>query len=382
MTELNSDTKFASSARASSGALEADAALVAAQGVLVQFLSAVSTLVAVLNPERQIVFASDEFLRYRGLTSMAPLLGRRTGEALNCTHADEERGGCGTSESCSVCAAVDAILESSRTHSRVVRECRLTVRNPEGPGTLDLEVTSSPWVLEGREFTVLTVKDIGIQKRQRSLERIFFHDIVNTAGGLAGILELLGDYQDLNEGKDLVGMSQRSSQDILEEILSFQQLKMAESGDLTVQPTVLDPAQVIEEVADKLRFHRVADGKQIEVLTSSDTTGLRSDRLLLERVLVNMLKNALEASPYGAVVRIGRRVSAGGCQFFVQNPGTIPRDVQLQIFQRSFSTKATDRGLGTYSMRLLGETYLGGRVAFLSGAAGTEFSITLPEGIA
>ena len=42
------------------------------------------------------------------------------------------------------------------------------------------------------------------------------------------------------------------------------------------------------------------------------------------------------------------------------------REVQLQVFQRSFSTKGTDRGLGTYSMKLLSERYLHGSVSFTS----------------
>ena len=60
-------------------------------------------------------------------------------------------------------------------------------------------------------------------------------------------------------------------------------------------------------------------------------------------------------------------------------PGVIPPDDQLQIFQRSFSTKGRGRGLGTYSIRLLGEAYLGGAVSFTSTQrTGTTFRIELP----
>jgi sensor histidine kinase regulating citrate/malate metabolism len=48
--------------------------------------------------------------------------------------------------------------------------------------------------------------------------------------------------------------------------------------------------------------------------------------------------------------------------------------VQLQLFQRSFSTKAADRGLGTYSMKLLSERYLKGQVWFTTSLEqGTTF---------
>jgi sensor histidine kinase regulating citrate/malate metabolism len=64
----------------------------------------------------------------------------------------------------------------------------------------------------------------------------------------------------------------------------------------------------------------------------------------------------------------------------VSNPGLIPEQVQLQLFKRSFSTKsAKGRGIGTYSMKLFGERYLGGRVGFESTAEkGTTFWIELP----
>jgi CheY-like chemotaxis protein len=53
--------------------------------------------------------------------------------------------------------------------------------------------------------------------------------------------------------------------------------------------------------------------------------------------------------------------------------------VQLQMFQRSFSTKGRGRGIGTYSVKLLTEKYLKGRVAFTSDPlTGTTFSVMVP----
>jgi len=58
----------------------------------------------------------------------------------------------------------------------------------------------------------------------------------------------------------------------------------------------------------------------------------------------------------------------------------IEPSVQMQIFQRSFSTKSGGgRGVGTYAARLFVEGFLGGKVAFVSDeASGTVFSVTLP----
>jgi sensor histidine kinase regulating citrate/malate metabolism len=67
--------------------------------------------------------------------------------------------------------------------------------------------------------------------------------------------------------------------------------------------------------------------------------------------------------------------------FKVHNPGVIPGDIQKQIFQRSFTTKeGSGRGIGTHSVKLLTEGYLGGAAAFTSDADnGTTFTVEIPR---
>lgn len=92
-----------------------------------------------------------------------------------------------------------------------------------------------------------------------------------------------------------------------------------------------------------------------------------------------MVKNALEASRYGRQVTLDCEEVDGGVRFSVHNEGAMPREVHLQIFRRSFSTKGEGRGLGTYSIKLFGERYLEGKVDFTTDAdAGTTFALWLP----
>jgi len=58
----------------------------------------------------------------------------------------------------------------------------------------------------------------------------------------------------------------------------------------------------------------------------------------------------------------------------------MPEAVQLQMFQPSFSTKgAKGRGIGSYSVKLLTEKYLQGKVWFVSREPeGTTFFVALP----
>lgn len=76
---------------------------------------------------------------------------------------------------------------------------------------------------------------------------------------------------------------------------------------------------------------------------------------------------------------MGVNLNQNNIVFWVHNPSVIPLEVQLQLFQRSFSTKGLGRGIGTYSVKLLTEKYLGGKVYFKSNEdEGTTFYVELP----
>jgi len=130
------------------------------------------------------------------------------------------------------------------------------------------------------------------------------------------------------------------------------------------------------------RRHEVAAGKTITVASESDNVAFRSDHSLLLRVLGNMLKNALEATSAGETVTLETNLEENRVEFRVHNPDFMPREVQLQVFKRSFSTKGKGRGIGTYSIRLFVTRYLGGSVDFESSKErGTTFRVRLPKGV-
>lgn len=97
--------------------------------------------------------------------------------------------GCGTTRFCSQCGAVNAIWESIETETAQVRECRITCRAPTGFAALDLRVWGTPLACDGK-FTVFAVQDITDEKHRAVLERAFFKDVLDTATGLNGVLEM------------------------------------------------------------------------------------------------------------------------------------------------------------------------------------------------
>jgi K+-sensing histidine kinase KdpD len=375
---MEEETKFASPVRSGEKHLIDESSLVASQKVLSEIFGSLPGIAAILNKNRQVVFANDEFINGLGLSSLEAIIGKRPGEAISCLHATEEQGGCGTSEACSVCGAVNAIIESQKLNKKISRETHITTVISGMHKSWDLNITSAPIKISGEKFYVFSIEDISSEKRRESLERIFFHDILNIAGGLNGLILVLKAETDPEEVRDLIDMSEEASRNLIEEIMLHRQIRAAENGDLQVKIERLNSLDFLRNAADKMKYHELAKGRFIVIDKGSSDTEFSSDRILLQRVIINLLKNAIEATNEGGTVVAGCKSEGTGLIFQVHNEGIIPREIQLQLFQRSFSTKGKGRGIGTYSIRLLVENYLKGKVTFVSNEdCGTNFSVEI-----
>lgn len=338
-------------------------------------LHAIPEFVMILNKEREIVFANKSLLNYLAAEDDFLKRGFRPGEAINCQHAFENEAGCGTSEFCKTCGAVISILNSQSGQYEDVQECRII--QGDGCTALDLRVKSTRLSLEGEDFTVFTVADISNEKRRQALERIFFHDILNTAGGILGYTQILREAEP-DELEIFSESIEELSNRLIEEIQAQKQLIAAEGGQLDIRPATFSSARMVHETIELYKNHVVAEGKS---LVPGEVTDIEivNDRSLLGRVLGNMVKNALEADPVGSEITVSCVERGGRIIFSVNNRSFMPSIVQLQIFNRSFSSKGKGRGLGTYSMKLLSEKYLQGKVYFdSSNEKGTTFYAEYP----
>lgn len=345
------------------------------------FLEAIPDMALVLNGERQAIAANRHALRVLGKTEDL-LVGRRPGEILGCVGVAEAPDGCGTGARCGLCGAVQAILACQLTGAVAARETRILLGGAN-VAALDLLVTATPATVGCTPLTICILRDISDQKRREILETLFFHDVLNTAGGIHGLAGILADPSRVlppeREREFRQGMA-RLSRRLIEEITHQRDLLAAERGEFAPHLEPVDLPALLEEVRGLYAGHPVAKGRVLEVGAGS-AGAIRSDAAILRRVLGNLVKNALEATPEGGTVRICSREAGERVLLEVHNPGVMPRDVQLQVFQRSFSTKAErGRGIGTYSIKLFVERYLQGAVGFTSAEpGGTTFSVSLPR---
>jgi len=372
-------TAFLPAERSSSAELQRGQGIVQGEKSFREALQLVPNLVVVLDSHRQIVFANQAALTVLGAEDLPCLIGMRPGEAMDCVHHAEGAGGCGTTASCRYCGAANAIRRSQAGEA-ASEECRLKVHRDGQEEAMDLRIWASPVEMGGETFTLFTAIDIAEEKRKNFLEKIFLHDIMNTASALRGFSTLLGmDGESILDRNELIQRVGLLSERIVDEINAHRILLAAEANELLVQVRSIRSSEAIEVVRESFDRPDFLEGRHLVVSPSAADIAFASDPTLLLRVLSNMVKNALEASLPGETVVLDCEDRGGQVAFLVRNPAYMPEKIRLQIFNRSFSTKGNGRGLGTYSMKYLTEKYLGGTISFTSTEeAGTEFVAAYP----
>ena len=393
-------TEFAPAERASHDEVQRQHEKLAALPFIVGFLDAAPAMTVILNEHRQIVFANRAFADFLGVERAEALrgnrfhaagvgregsvIGLRPGEAAGCIRAPLTENGCGTSAFCQTCGAANAIVNSQRNNAPDVQECRM-IQGEEGvrEAALDLRVWANPMEVQGEGFTVFSLLDISAEKRRETLERIFFHDVLNTASGVKGLADLMVQgIVSATEFTKVAGMLADSTGQLMEEISAQRMVWEAENGDLRVSSHTTHSLELLAAVQHQFHGDRLARGKPIVLDGAARSFTFVTDPVLLRRVLTNLVKNALEAEHAGGTVTLGAHADGDAVCLTVHNAAVMPMAVQRQLFMRSFSTKGIGRGLGTYSIRLISEKYLRGRVSFASSEdEGTTFTVRYPKAL-
>ncbi len=330
--------------------------------------------VLIVNEARQIVYASPQLIAVFG---DGPFHGKRPGEFLECVNSGGDH--CGTTERCRFCGAARAIADAQKDSREMNGEFVVQTISNGMPTTYNFEIRTIPLEIKSEKYIMLLLDDVSSEKHRAALERIFFHDILNTVTGLKAYLDILKRQVTAKADRELVVRVGEITGILIEEIQSQKLIASAENGTLKPNRQIIISDELVRGVLTQYASLNEGEGKSAVIAPLCDSFPLVSDETILRRVLGNMVKNALEASPPGEEVTIGCWNRDGRAVFEVHNAGTIPVEAQPRIFDRFFSTKGVGRGLGTYSMKLLAEGFLGGEVFFTSNRLkGTTFSISLP----
>ncbi|MBI9072669.1 MAG: HAMP domain-containing histidine kinase [Melioribacteraceae bacterium] len=381
MSEQQTNTYFAPAERSSEEKLKDQINSFNTSAILRSLMEGIPDLVLVLNQNRQIIAVNENAsFVFFGVESKQ-VLGLRVGEALKCQYSNVMAGGCGTSKFCTVCGAVIAMEKTRVSSAPAEEECRIT-RELDGKNiSLDLRVNSKIVSVNQEEFILFHIKDISSEKRKDVLERTFFHDILNTGSAIKGLAEILPSVEDVNDIEEIEEALITSADQLISEILMQRELTLAEDGRLKLKFGLCSVNEMLKKSENVFTNHELAKNKTLIVSYLENDISLILDQTAIIRSLINLIKNAFEASNEGQTVSVMFTKENDTLLFKVKNETVIPDKVKLQIFQRSFSTKqGKGRGIGTYSVKLMIEKYLEGDVSFISDDEHkTIFTISLPD---
>lgn len=166
-------------------------------------------------------------------------------------------------------------------------------------------------------------------------------------------------------------------------------LSQAESGQLALQKSRLSLCDIVGEIVDQFQIPAEEAGVRLTADLPADCFA-EIDRVQIERMLTNLLSNALKFTPRGGSVRVSLRREGDRIEMVVEDTGQgIPTEYLPHIFDRFYRvpTKGTapgpDQGLG------LGLSFVAWIVRAHNGkidvastpGQGTRFTISIPASV-
>ncbi|MEW6427874.1 MAG: ATP-binding protein [Thermodesulfobacteriota bacterium] len=224
------------------------------------------------------------------------------------------------------------------------------------------------------------------EEMQNELSRMLVHDIKGPLSEVIANIDILS-YSASEEQREFLQAAQTACDRAVRMAANLGTVARLEEGSLPLIPEEVAPAELIEEAVVGIRG--LAQIRDIAIRTEIDPAlpGLRLDRVLIERVLQNLLINALGHTPEHSAVTVGSHPAADGrtCVFFVRDQGPgIEESARQFIFEKyarltSRQDTLVGSGLGLYFCRLAVEAHHGRITVENNPEGGSCFRFFLPS---
>jgi NtrC-family two-component system sensor histidine kinase KinB len=220
-----------------------------------------------------------------------------------------------------------------------------------------------------------------VQEQREDLVRTLAHDLrspLAVIGMNAHILRQGNADGDVLRRATGIEASVAAVTTMLEDLVEVTRL---ESGHVALERRAVRLDALVTGVRDRVPGRAANDRVRIDV--PADLPPVDVDPQRFERVLVNLLSNALKYAPGSSPVVLAAARDEAGVVLTVRDegPGIAAQDLPrlFEKYYRAASTRGQDGlGLGLYISRLLVEAH-GGRIWVTSGAgAGTTVHVALP----
>lgn len=219
------------------------------------------------------------------------------------------------------------------------------------------------------QFYLLETLTEEVMRAERSayekVIRIMSHEVNNTMSGVMSVLDTLGENTDDEDVKEVIDSCENRCEMMCDFIRSY-------SDVVKLPEPVIKRVDLNRELKEMIPFLRlmVREGIELEFRESDFPVEIGADMSLLQQVIVNILKNAVESISDKGWVRIELSKGVEGVGLDICNNGeSISEEVAQQLFSPFFTTKKEGRGIGLTLIREVLNRH------------GAKFSLKSEEGI-
>lgn len=247
------------------------------------------------------------------------------------------------------------------------------------PSEADVEliIKRSEVTVNDKIFTLFTFTDL--RRRMQVVEvgswekliRVLTHEIMNSLTPIQSIAETVSgkaSSKEIIEALDTISSSSGTLMQFVKNFREFSLLPEPRMRVLYLKPLLESVIRIAESYdnADRIDFNLVCFPPELMVY---------SDESLLNRVLINIIKNAVEANPDSIIVEAEVKAD-DSVEIRISNDGElISEETAEHIFTPFFTTRQSGNGIGlSLSRRII--THLGGTLSFKTRPI-TSFSINL-----
>ena len=202
------------------------------------------------------------------------------------------------------------------------------------------------------------------------------HEIRNplaSISGAAGILRRGSASPDyIHDSLDIIDKESQRLNKLLTGFLNF-------ANPRPPRPQRADPNAVLASVASLASYTAQVSDVSLLHTPLENCPEIECDPEQLKQVLLNLLINAVEASPPGSVIELHAAVEHGSIAMEVTDRGSgIPEEQAHQIFDPFFTTKPKGTGLGLAISSMIMSQHGGTLTFHKNEGGGTTFRIELP----
>jgi signal transduction histidine kinase len=195
-----------------------------------------------------------------------------------------------------------------------------------------------------------------LAERDRTLRAMvagIAHEVRNPLGGIQIYAELL------ENDATLTGWQRERVRKVLHEIRRLGEIVeefLAYARPQAPERQSFDPAGIVGESVDLMAGIVAEKGVGVSIRPPERATWVVADPGQLRQILLNLVRNALEAAPRGSDVVVGWETQGPTVALWVEDRGPgIPSEQRERVFEPFFTTKAEGAGLGLSIVRHLAE---------------------------